>query len=367
MLVRAVKRVPLVRAAVAATVAIGVPCVHSGAQVPTSPIPATHTVKRGDTLWDIAKTYLGDAFLWPEIYRLNTEIIEDPHWIYPGEVLKLPSPTATVVAVNPPATPETPPARPITAAPTPTPEPARAEQPQAPSSTVRMGEYAASPWVDRPGGPRGSGYIIESGDIPGIASHEKLDMQVYDPVMISPPAGATAAARERYLAYRLGPNIEGFGQIVIPTGVVEVTRAPAPGEAAVGRIVKMFGGMRKGQRLIPYDTSEALVAGRPAPVDAANAKRGKVRWILAEPVLPSLQNYVVIDLSRRDSIATGDQIEFYRPRLRREGEPLTIPEVEIGRAQVMRVTEYGAAAIITSQEQPAIRAGTATRIRAKMP
>jgi nucleoid-associated protein YgaU len=45
----------------------------------------THTVKRGDTLWDIARQYLGDPYLWPEIYRINTDRIDDPHCKMRGE------------------------------------------------------------------------------------------------------------------------------------------------------------------------------------------------------------------------------------------------------------------------------------------
>lgn len=369
MLVRVVQRAPLIRAATLAAFAMTISGSRAEAQEPTSSVPATHTVKRGDTLWDIAKMYLGDPFLWPEIYRLNTDVIEDPHWIYPGEVLKLTGATARVIAVTPPTTPETvAPTPPVTQQrPTAAPTPAQQTLAPPPVTAVRGGEYAASPWVDQRGGPRNSGYIMQNGDLPGIAAADRISMQLYDRVVIAPPTGAVAPERELYLSYKLGPLIEDFGQIVIPTGIVEITRAPRNGEAAVGKVVRLFGEMLKGNRLIPLDTSAATVVGSAVPVATAAQRAGKIRWIAQEPVLPSLQNYVVVDLSRREGVTTGDQIEFFQPRSQKEGQELAIPEVFIGRAQVLRVTPYGATAIIVSQEQPKIEPGTAARVSAKMP
>jgi len=48
----------------------------------------THTVVSGDTLWHIAKRYLGDGSRYPEIAKLNN--IKNPNLIYPGQVFKIP-------------------------------------------------------------------------------------------------------------------------------------------------------------------------------------------------------------------------------------------------------------------------------------
>lgn len=326
--------------------------------------PATHTVKRGDTLWDLAKTYLGDSYLWPAIYRINTEQIEDPHWIYPGEVLRLPG-HAPVAGI----------ADGVVARPGPSVfrreavarAGARAATIGELPPHVAIGDVIRASYVTAMNGPRGAGKILFGADIPGIDKARLTGTyQPYDKLAMVPPVGSVAAEHEKFLTYDLGESIEDFGTIVIPTSLLQVVRAPRNGEAAIVEVLEVYGPVNANAPVIALDTAGAGVTTRPSPY--TDARVTKIRAIWRPAVLPSLNYDVLFDLTARHGMKIGDEILIYRAREPAvQDERPAIPEVAIATAQVVRVTQYGSTARITSQQQLAIRVGESVRLTARMP
>jgi LysM repeat protein len=60
-------------------------------RVDNTTTPKTYTVKSGDCLWNIAKSFYGDGAKYPTIYNANKSVIgSNPNVIYPGQVLTIP-------------------------------------------------------------------------------------------------------------------------------------------------------------------------------------------------------------------------------------------------------------------------------------
>lgn len=94
------------------------PTARSAATAPAEPGPRAAgveegpggdlVVRHGDTLWDLARSHLGDPLRWREIYQLNHGVpqadggtLSDPDLICPGWTLRLPTPTASAPGRQP--------------------------------------------------------------------------------------------------------------------------------------------------------------------------------------------------------------------------------------------------------------------------
>lgn len=346
-----------------------------GAQEPAS-TERVHVVKEGDTLWDLARVYLNDPFLWPEIYRINTAVVEDPHWIYPGERLQIPSGSGDagppplisvddqdggpVLSSGPSVFTQTVSARRTSAG-------GRRQGIMGREATtaVREGEFYAAPFAVERDAQRGAGRILRSHEMSGIQEAEGRErLRVEERVYIMPPVGAQPAAGTRFLAYRNGPELENGGRVLIPTAVVEVITPGAENEASLARIAQIYDDIKISQRLLTMETFEMPVGTQPQ--GGTYEPTGNVVWIKDDAVLPTLQRYIVLSATARDGVKLGDQFTVVRRRDRSD-DGVVIPEQPIAVAQVVRVTEYGTSAIVIEHQQPALKTGLLARMTARMP
>jgi len=235
-------------------------------------------------------------------------------------------------------------------------------QTRATAPTVRPGEFYAAPYVERVGGPANAGLIVGTGEVPGVPlTIAERPLQSHERVFVVVPPGMSSAAGTRYLAVRPGPLLEGVGQIMIPTGVVAVERAE-PGQAIEARVMARYEPMMIGDQLITMDAVPANLS-RPTAVTGLTTS---VLWIKPEPVLPTLQSYVIVAGGSASGMRVGDQITFYRPRLTDE-RGIVHPSTDIGVAQIVRVTPYASTALIIDQIYPGPAQGTLARVSAKLP
>lgn len=53
------------------------------------PEPTIYIVKKGDTLWGLSDRFMKDPYYWPDLWARNPEHILNPHFIFPGQKLRI--------------------------------------------------------------------------------------------------------------------------------------------------------------------------------------------------------------------------------------------------------------------------------------
>ena len=334
--------------------------------VKAGPNEVVHVVKRGDTLWDLANAYLKNPFRWPEVFQRNTDIVENPHWIYPGETIRIPSSEVKPEVLARIAT-------------KPAPSADRTVFSSLPGglipdrigsngevlgrmdiSGVTRGEIESAPFATRRGGPVNNGRLAAAYDRPGIKSAAgERRFQLHDRVFVDLPRGVAGNAGDMLLAYRLGEDIGDDAQVVIPTGLIRI-ESSALGKP-MGRIVKQFGEIVLDQALIQLE-SIAATTGRAVAVPPGPAE--KVVYVANDPVLPSLQNYVLLSAKSANGVRVGDQFTLIDDSV---DPKYPAPAVPAAIAEVVRVTPFAVTVIIVDHEQPRIYAGMIARLSARAP
>jgi LysM repeat protein len=336
-------------------------------QVKAGPNEVVHVVKRGDTLWDLAKAYLKDPFRWPEVFQRNTDIVENPHWIYPGETIRIPASEVKPEVLAKISTRPAPPSD-------------RTVFSTAPLGSVAdrigsngevlgreyqggvpRGEIEAAPFALKAGGPSNKGALVAAYDRPGIVTEAgERRFQLHDRIFLKAPSGVAGNAGDLVLSYRLGPEIGENAQLVVPTGIIRI-ESSAPGQPSIGRVVRQFEEITLDQSIIALESIPASV-GKPTPV--APGPEEKVIYVPNEPVLPSVQNYVLLSAKSANGVRVGDQFTLIDNSVDPKHPS---PPVPAAVAEVVRVTPYAVTVIVVDHEQPRIYPGMLARLSARAP
>jgi len=268
--------------------------------------PDEYVVQKGDTLWDISARFLEQPWRWPEIWQVNPEI-ENPHLIYPGDIVRLrfdgDTPVLTVdrgrSAGRQSAT-----ARTVRLSP----QIRSVEREEAIHSIPidAIGQFLTRPLVVGEHEMNDWPYIVSS-------EEQRLIAGPGDDIYIR---GLDRADRGTgYSIYRKGPEYRSrtsgkevsLGYEAIYVGEAEIRQG---GNPAIGRVSHAVREVLIGDRLTPQPEDEVQSDFIPSMPDGTI--RGSI--ISARDVLSEIGQYriVTVDKGRADGLETGDVLGVYQ-------------------------------------------------------
>jgi len=345
--------------------------------------PGTHTVVRGNTLWDLAQFYYQNPFEWRVIWEANRDVVEDPNWIYPDEVLVIPGLPGTGQPTETPTGEPTTPDRPEV----PAPEARPTDVEELPAELIPFGfrrarptdevrsifyndtaaaraavvrsqdvDYVAvssdavysAPWlIGLTAEPEYTGVIEGFAEGSGRAS----TIRSFERVRVEMPSPARVGASLQI--FRVDRTIDFVGQVVAPTGQLTVTTI---GDGyVVGQVTKEYGRIQPGDlvRPLPAYTARPGVYAQ----EVSNGSEAMIMGMAGTQVLSDIGHIAFLDLGADDGIGLGDEFVLYGT---------AVPTAREGHLQVVGVSANTSAARILSMSDDVFRQGVVVRLSKSM-
>jgi hypothetical protein len=258
---------------------------YSGGEVPDS-----HTVRRGDTLWGLCDFYFQNPYQWPRLWSYNPQI-KNPHWIYPGDAVRLrePGDNATAGAGSPGT-----------------------------GGGKGSADQNGMGLVDRrhkvPSGTvflRDQGWVHDDsdanwGDLTGSAQ-DKMFLSDLDEVYLTLKPGHDVQLGQELSVFR-PRKTAAAGEIVQILGTVRVDQYSPQDHTARARVVESLDVIERGASVGPVDRAFQIVAPRRNDVDA----QAHVLASLHPNVLFGQNQVVFIDKGDAAGLKPGNRLFVVR-------------------------------------------------------
>lgn len=242
-------------------------------------VPYTHTVRTGDTLWDLSAYYFNDAWKWPQVWGLNPEVT-NPHWIYPGNILRLKDGQARVASAKA------------------SPRARRTPVRSAPQIGLRQVAYVDLKELED------AGRIAGSVDDKGLLSDG-------DMVYIQYPSKDVPKIGERFAVYRTRKSIKrkgkSVGAYVEVTGQVEVVKL-AKDKRALAVVVRSVRPIERSMRVGPLELNFADMK----PVVNKVKVDGHIVGLIGPDELIGAEAAILVDRGRKDGVEVGNRFLVIR-------------------------------------------------------
>jgi hypothetical protein len=307
-------------------------------------------VQKGDTLWSLCSKYFGDPWRWPRLWAANPAIT-NPHWIFPGDVIRLGESPSTPTAIAPPAA--------------------------APAA------HAGLLSVNRVGMTDGNAVLlremgfIEAKDLDQAATitgsrEEKIMLASTDQAYLRYPDRSPLKAGERYSVFTTDtekPVVDDttgktYGYLVHLLGDIVINQI-AENDVARGTLADTVAPIERGARVSAFVHQFKRIEARPSDVNL----EARVIATFAPNTLLGPGHFVVLNRGKRDGVKIGNRTfvirrgDGYRGTLESwEVHDPNSPREVVGEILVVDVREEASVAWIARTTKE-LRIGELTEMR----